>query len=414
MSGESPQDNSNPIKPSPPEPTHANMSTTSTPVSEFSGHPTLKTGTIEQLRPPGPDSNYSEWSWVLDIHFRSTGVSYLLDPDEKIADLGKAKVSFEQDNLAICAVIAKTIHPGNIRYVRKHNTDARGLWCALKAAHQDTSTGGVMYWLRKLTVSRMTGSDVTAHLDDMSKIFERLSTLVSNDRPLTIDDIYSAAILTSLPPDWLACVSSMMNEARINPGRLIQAIKQEDLRRKARSEDLPSQESAAKTNAPQGERQGGSRYFCTYCKKNGHSLERCHEAASILAEHRPAEHSESKFKQTHRRRRGKGKPEARAGQTTVVELGGTGRDDESDYSGSDDESYTRQAKAGNAVAVLQPTLETDSDSSSRPTSFSRPSYAIYLGPAHLRPICSHSHFYPTQEETRSLWVLGKISGGSGR
>jgi hypothetical protein len=48
-----------------------------------------------------------------------------------------------------------------------------------------------MYWLRKLTVSRMTGTDVTVHLNDMAKIFKRLSSLVSNERPLTIDDIYS-------------------------------------------------------------------------------------------------------------------------------------------------------------------------------------------------------------------------------
>jgi hypothetical protein len=132
-----------------------------------------------------------------------------------------------------------------------------------------------MYWLRKLTVSRMTGTDVTVHLDDMAKIFKRLSSLVSNERPLTIDDIYSTAILTSLPPNWLSCVSSMMNEPRISPGRLIQAIKQEDLRRKARSEDLIPSETVAKANAPPADqRQGANQYFCSYCKKNGHSLER--------------------------------------------------------------------------------------------------------------------------------------------
>jgi hypothetical protein len=157
------------------------MSNPTAPVSKFSSHPTLKTGTIKHLKPPGPDSNHSEWSWVLNIHFCSTGVMYLLDPDEKRAELRRVKVSYEKENLAICSVIAKTIHPGNIRYVRQFNTNARGLWFALKASHQDTFTGGVMYWLRKLTVPRMTGTDITAHLDKMAKIFERPSTLVSND-----------------------------------------------------------------------------------------------------------------------------------------------------------------------------------------------------------------------------------------
>jgi hypothetical protein len=40
-----------------------------------------------------------------------------------------------------------------------------------------------------------------------------------------------------------------------------------------------------------------------------------------------------------------------------VELSGTGRNEESNYLGSDDKSYTRQAKAGNAVAVIQPSSE---------------------------------------------------------
>jgi hypothetical protein len=65
MSGEPPQ-NSNP---DPPKPTFSGMAQPTAHVSDFSSHPTLKTGTIKHLKPPGPDSNYSEWSWVLDIHF---------------------------------------------------------------------------------------------------------------------------------------------------------------------------------------------------------------------------------------------------------------------------------------------------------------------------------------------------------
>ena len=42
--------------------------------SEFSSHPTLKTGIIDQLKAPSPESNYLDWSWVINIHFRSTGI----------------------------------------------------------------------------------------------------------------------------------------------------------------------------------------------------------------------------------------------------------------------------------------------------------------------------------------------------
>ncbi|PLW04870.1 hypothetical protein PCANC_28442 [Puccinia coronata f. sp. avenae] len=60
MSGEPPQ-NSNP---DPPKPSFSGMAQPTAHVSDFSSHPTLKTGTIEHLKPPGPDSNYSEWSWL--------------------------------------------------------------------------------------------------------------------------------------------------------------------------------------------------------------------------------------------------------------------------------------------------------------------------------------------------------------
>ena len=45
------------------------------------GHPALKlSNTIEKLKAPGPESNYLEWSWVLDMHFETTGVIYIINP----------------------------------------------------------------------------------------------------------------------------------------------------------------------------------------------------------------------------------------------------------------------------------------------------------------------------------------------
>ncbi|PLW13464.1 hypothetical protein PCANC_16822 [Puccinia coronata f. sp. avenae] len=47
----------------------------------LTGHPALKlSNTIEKLKAPGPDSNYLNWSWILDMHFNTTGVAYITDP----------------------------------------------------------------------------------------------------------------------------------------------------------------------------------------------------------------------------------------------------------------------------------------------------------------------------------------------
>jgi hypothetical protein len=273
-----------------------------------------------------------DWSWILDIHFCSTGVIYLLNPDESKAMMGQAKVTFEQDNLAVCSVIAKAIHPANSRYVRQFNTNARKLWYTLKAAHQDHSLGGMMYWLRKLTILRMSGDNIITHLDENGKIYKNLNSLVTPEHPLTTKNILAVSILTSLPPDWLACVSSMMNEAHVSPSCIINALKQEDLSQKAWVEDLVQAESVSKTIAPSSNNRfpASSRYFCTFCKRHSHSLEQCDKVAAILAGHKP----EGSFKpcsqgQNRSRRWGNRKTPAKAGYTTVVELGGTGLDEES-------------------------------------------------------------------------------------
>jgi hypothetical protein len=51
------------------------------------GHPALKLSkTIEKLKQPGPDSNYLKWSWVLDMHFGTTRVKYIITPSVSLRD----------------------------------------------------------------------------------------------------------------------------------------------------------------------------------------------------------------------------------------------------------------------------------------------------------------------------------------
>jgi hypothetical protein len=78
----------------------------------LTGHPALKlSNTIEKLKAPGPDSNYLNWSWILDMHFNTTGVAYIIDPSHPKP---KESATYAQDNGAVCSVIAQTTDPANI------------------------------------------------------------------------------------------------------------------------------------------------------------------------------------------------------------------------------------------------------------------------------------------------------------
>ena len=58
----------------------------------------------------------------------------------------------------------------------------------------------------------MTSNNVDAHIDAMSTIAGKLNALIAPTSPLTVDDIHLLALLISLPPNWLNCVSSLMNK----------------------------------------------------------------------------------------------------------------------------------------------------------------------------------------------------------
>jgi hypothetical protein len=167
----------------------------------MSGHPALKlNGTIEQLTPPGSKSNYQEWRWVMEVHLDSTDVWYVIASPKEEA---KAQSLWVRNNKAVVGVISKTIHLANICNILHLKNNGRGLWNTLKGAHQDTSTGGIMYWLQNLTSARMTGDDLESHLTKMAKAFDCLSSLVADNRPLTPNNIYATSILMSLPSKWL-------------------------------------------------------------------------------------------------------------------------------------------------------------------------------------------------------------------
>jgi transposase InsO family protein len=315
--------------------------------SEVSSHPALKISGVEQLKPPGSDSNYLDWSWILEIHFAATDVDYIITSKPEEA---KLRPTWARDNKAVCGVISRTIHPTNIRNVRHLKTDAKGLWDSLKRAHQDSSAGGVMYWLRKMTVSRMTDDDLPTHLDEMAKTFERLNSLITVDSPLTPEDIYSTCILTSLPQDWLSCVSAMMNEPRVSPTKLIDALRSEYLRRQTRADDATHVESASSTKPTRGRNRSRPTNqpvrHCTYCNMDGHDLNRCGHVARIINSHKSNHQTGTSHpNQPNIKGRAKSDKPVVAGRTSAATFADnlTAEDDESDFCGSEIEAVAGQA-----------------------------------------------------------------------
>lgn len=162
----------------------------------------LKTSGIKQLKSPGLDSNYLDWSFVVELHLQACRVGHVLEE----VQLKDRSLSWKDENVTVCSAITKTIDPSNYRHVRGNRSDARAMWIALKEAHQDSTAGGRVYWLRKLVLYRMTDDDVNKHLDTMTSIFEKLNALVTSSNPLTADDIFATALLISVPPTWLHSV----------------------------------------------------------------------------------------------------------------------------------------------------------------------------------------------------------------
>ncbi|KNZ55595.1 uncharacterized protein VP01_2639g1 [Puccinia sorghi] len=165
------------------------------------------------------------------------------------------------------------------------------MWESLRLAHQDSTSGGRMYWLRKLVQSKMSGKDFESHITKMGGYAEKLNSLITFGNPLTADNVSSAALLISLPPDWINCVSSLMNDERVPSTQIVSALKQELLRRRAHLEEpTPISVSNAKSKlVSQSSRQSS---FCSFCKQPGHDLLNCNNVSEVLQDYKSKRHQE--------------------------------------------------------------------------------------------------------------------------
>ena len=109
----------------------------------------------------------------------------------------------------------------------------------------------------------------------MRRNFDQLKALITADKPLTADNIYTASLIILLPDDWMPCVASILNDTTFSSAKVIAALKAESLRRKTRMDEGTTPILVSKANA---ERPGRSQLphnnslYCSYCKRPGHDL----------------------------------------------------------------------------------------------------------------------------------------------
>ncbi|KNE88450.1 hypothetical protein PSTG_18149, partial [Puccinia striiformis f. sp. tritici PST-78] len=274
--------------------------------------------------------------------------------------------TWEDDNETVCTIIMQIVDPSNLRYLREHPDDAAGMWNALSRAHQDCSTGGRVYWIRKLVNARMEGEDINSHIESLAKSHERLNSLVTPEKPLTPDDVHIAALTSSIPPDWIHCISALMNQEGVKAETIVSCLKNEAIRRESQGDIISV--SSTKTNPskpkPPNHHSRPGQYSkaaptendkkprrCPLCNSDTHDLNRCRNTKQLIADHKAAQQARREKEQGTT----SSAPAARAGRTSAATLGQSStsydEDEQSDYSGS----YT-EVTAGNAVASLSSTL----------------------------------------------------------
>ena len=151
----------------------------------------LRLNRITPLKAPGPESNYLDWSFAVEIYLEAAGLDYLL-ADVPIKDRSPSWISHTK---AVIALLVQIVSEPNYGVIRKHRGDAFGMWKALTAAHQDHTSGGRIHWLYKLILSRMDASDdLPTHIKKMKGLFKHFVSLISFDNPLQPDNIFAASL----------------------------------------------------------------------------------------------------------------------------------------------------------------------------------------------------------------------------
>ncbi|PLW39848.1 hypothetical protein PCANC_20653 [Puccinia coronata f. sp. avenae] len=330
---------------------HTNVNLSS---QQLASNPKISTARLPILKPPGSDSNYLNWKKVVLRVLKTAKVNHVLTP----VNVKRRPPTWEEDNDLVCAVLVQIVDEANLRHLADEDTASK-IWNDLSKAHQDSSSGGRIYWIRKLLGTRMEGDDMNSHLDTLANYYERLNALITPEKPLTAEDVHNAAILSSIPPDWISCVSGLMNQEDVKTEKYVSALKNKSVRRETQGDIVsvsltkptsskPNQ-SSNPSKAPRGDSSKKPRR-CPLCNCDSHDLNSCNNTRKLIAEHKAAQKAHWEASQQDKSSPST-KPAARADRTSAATLGQSSHkydeDEESDYSGSEID-----VTAGNAVVSL--------------------------------------------------------------
>ncbi|KNF05539.1 hypothetical protein PSTG_01350 [Puccinia striiformis f. sp. tritici PST-78] len=86
----------------------------------------------------------------------------------------------------------------------------------------------LLHWpMEKLVNTKVEGKDTHAHINHLAKYHKRLSALVTLEKPLTPDNVHITVLLSSIPADWIHCVSALMNQEGVKTETIVSALKNE-------------------------------------------------------------------------------------------------------------------------------------------------------------------------------------------
>ncbi|KNF06787.1 hypothetical protein PSTG_00102 [Puccinia striiformis f. sp. tritici PST-78] len=208
----------------------------------------------------------------------------------------------------------------------------------------------------------MEGDDITAHSDQLAKFHERLKALVTPEKPLTPEDVHIVALLSSIPPDWIHCVSGLMNQEGVKSETIVSALKNESIRRESQGNIISVLSTLAKSkpfkaksnqHRPPPSKPNDEKKLsrCPLCNTDSHDLNACNNTRQLISDHKAQQKACWEKEQASNT----APPPAQAGCTSAVTLGQSSNsydeDDESDFSGSE-----IKVTARNAVASLSSTL----------------------------------------------------------
>lgn len=181
----------------------------------------------------------------------------------------------------------------------------------------------------------MDGDDILTHLDTMAKYYERLNSIISPENPLTANNVYTAALLTSIPQDWLHCILLLMNQDGVKSETIFKALKNENTRCQSQTE-VKASVSSTKSKQSSNSNNRTPKH-CYFCNVDCHNLNNCNKTKKVLNKLKSSRKQSQDHQQPKKPVKNSQKSSACACRTTVTTITQTANhpnnDEQSDYSG---------------------------------------------------------------------------------